>query len=65
MVVLAAANAAKKSGACFKTKTIVLVICSILVECRKDKVFCVICEIGLRANKSQIIHNFSQFLVHE
>ena len=44
--------------------TIVLVICSIFVECRKDKVFCVI-EIGLKANKSQIIHNFAQFVVHE
>ena len=30
--------------------TIVLVICSIFVACRKDKVFCVMCEIGLRAN---------------
>ena len=38
--------------------TIVLVICSIFVECRSDKVFFVICEIGLKANKSQIIHNF-------
>ena len=45
--------------------TIVLVICSIFVESRKDKVFCVICEIGLKANKSQIIHNFSWFVVHE
>ena len=44
---------------------IVLVICSIFVECRKDKVFCAMCEIGLRANKSQIIHNFSRFVVHE
>ena len=39
--------------------TIVLVICSIFVECRSDKVFFVICEIGLKANKSQIIHNFT------
>ena len=45
--------------------TIVLVICSIFVECRKDKVFCTICEIGLIANKSQIIHNFALFVVHE
>ena len=45
--------------------TIVLVICSIFVECRKDKVVCVICEIGLKANKSQIIHNFVRFVVRE
>ena len=45
--------------------TIVLVICSIFVECRSDKVFFVICEIGLEANKSQIIHNFARFVVHE
>ena len=45
--------------------TIVLVICSIDVECRKDKVFCAICEICLKANKSQIIHSFEGFLVHE
>ena len=45
--------------------TIVLVICSIFVECRQDKDFCVICEIGLKANKSQIIHNFALFVVHE
>ena len=45
--------------------TIVLVICSIFVECRSDKVFFVICEIGLKANKSQIIHNFARFVVHE
>ena len=45
--------------------TIVLVICSIFVECRKDKVFCTICEISLKANKSQIIHNFALFVVHE
>ena len=42
--------------------TIVLVICSSFVECRKDKVFCVICEIGLEANKPQIIHNFARFV---
>ena len=30
--------------------TIDLVICSIFVECSKDKVFSVICEIGLKAN---------------
>ena len=45
--------------------TIVLVICSIFVGYRKDKVFCVICEIGLKANKSQIIHNFARFVAHE
>ena len=45
--------------------TIVLVICSIFVECRSDKVFFVICEIGLKANKSQINHNFARFVVHE
>ena len=45
--------------------TIVLVICSIFVECRSDKGFFVICEIGLKANKSQIIHNFARFVVHE
>ena len=45
--------------------TTVLVICSIFVECRSDKVFFVICEIGLKANKSQIIHNFARFVVHE
>ena len=45
--------------------TVVFVICSIFVECRKDKVFCVICEIGLKANKSQISHNFARFVVHE
>ena len=54
------ANAAKKTGACFKI-TIDLVICSVFVECRKDKVFSVICEISLKANKSQIIHNFVRF----
>ena len=43
--------------------TIDLVICSVFVECRKDKVFSVICEIGLKANKSQIIHNFVRFAV--
>ena len=59
-----AANAAKRNGASFKI-TIVLVICSIFVECRSDKVFFVICEIGLKANKSQIIHNFARFVVHE
>ena len=59
-----AANAAKKNGACFKI-TIVLVICSIYVECRKHKVFCAICEICLKANKSQVIHNFAGFVVHE
>ena len=41
-----------------------LVICSVFVECRKDKVFSVICEIGLRA-KWQIIHNFVRFVVRE
>ena len=45
--------------------TIVLVIFSIFVECRSDKVFFVICEIGLKANKSWIIHNFARFVVHE
>ena len=45
--------------------TINLVICSVFVECRKDKVFRVICKIGLKANKSQIIHNFVQFVVRE
>ena len=44
--------------------TIVLVLCSIFVECRKDKVVCVIFEIGLKDNKSQIIHNyFVRFVV--
>ena len=42
-----------------------LVICSVFVECRKDKVFSVICEIGLKANKWQIIHNFVRFVVRE
>ena len=42
-----------------------LVICSVFVECRKDKVFSVICEIGLTANKWQIIHNFVRFVVRE
>ena len=45
--------------------TIVLFICSIFVECRSDRVFFVICEISLKANKSQIIHNFARFVVHE
>ena len=45
--------------------TIVLVFCSSFVECRKDKVFCVICEIGLEANKPQIIHNFARFVIHD
>ena len=45
--------------------TIVLVICSIFVQCRKGNVFCVICEIVLKANKSQTIHNFARFVVHE
>ena len=43
--------------------TIDLVICSVFVECRKDEVFSVICEIGLKANKSQIIHNFVRFVI--
>ena len=43
--------------------TIVLVICSTFVECRKDKVFCAICKIGLKANKSQIIHHSAWFVV--
>lgn len=30
-----------------------------------DKVFCVIFEIGLKSNKSQIIHNYARFVVHE
>ena len=61
-----ATNAAKKNGASSVLKiTIVLVICSIFVECRKDQVFCVICEIRPKANTSQIIHNFAQFMVHE
>ena len=34
--------------------TVVLVICFISVEYRKDKVFSVICEKGLKANRSQI-----------
>ena len=37
---------------------VVLVLCFISVECRKDKVFCVICEKGLKANKSQIRSQF-------
>ena len=45
--------------------TIVLVICFIFVECRKDNVFYVTCEIGLKVNKSQIIHNLTRFVVHE
>ena len=45
--------------------TIVLVICSAFVECRKDKVFCVICKIGLKANQSQIIHHSAWFVVNE
>ena len=45
--------------------TIVLVICFIFVECRKDNVFYVTCEIGLKVNKSQIIHNLARFVVHE
>ena len=45
--------------------TVVLVISSIYVECRKDKVFCAICEIGLKANKPSIILNFARFVVHE
>ena len=44
--------------------TIVLVIRSIFVPCRKGNVFCVICEIVV-ANKSQTIHNFARFVVHE
>ena len=57
-----AANAAKEMASVLKI-TIDLVICSDFVECRKDKVFNVICEIGLKANKSQIIHNFVPFVV--
>ena len=34
---------------------------SISVECRKDNVFCDICQKGLKVNKSQIIHNFARF----
>ena len=45
--------------------TIDLVICSIFEECRKDRVFSVICEVGLTANKSQIIHNFARFVVRQ
>lgn len=57
--------AAKMKMAPLLKITIVLVICSIFVECRSDKGFFVICEIGLKANKSQIIHNFARFVVHE
>ena len=45
--------------------TVVLVICAISVEGIKYKVFCVICEIGLNANNSEIIHNLARFMVHE
>ena len=37
--------------------TIDLVICSIFEECRKDRVFSVICEVGLTANKSFFFFN--------
>ena len=45
--------------------TIDQVICPVFVVCRKDKVLSVICEIGRKANKSQIIHNFVWFVVRE
>ena len=60
-----AANAAKKNGARFKNYHRLSYLFCIDVECRKDKVFCAICEICLKANKSQIIHSFEGFLVHE
>ena len=51
-----AAHATKKMAPVLKI-TVVLVICFISVECRKDKVFCVIFEKGLKANRS-LIHTF-------
>ena len=40
--------------ACALKITVVLVICLISLECRKDKVFCEIYGKGLKANRSQI-----------
>ena len=38
--------------------TVVLVICLISLQCRKDKVLCEICANGLKANRSQIRSQF-------
>ena len=64
-MVLESSECKKKNGASVLIITIVIVICSNFVECRKDKVFCVICEIGLKTNKPQIIHDFALFVEHE
>ena len=52
-------------SACSKQKmarvlkiTVVLVICLISLQCRKDKVLCEICANGLKANRSQIRSQF-------
>ena len=45
--------------------TIVLVICLISLECRKDKVFCEICGNGLKANGRRYVHSFARLVVHE
>ena len=46
----------RKMATVLKTTIVSAFFSSMFVECRKDKVFCVICEIGLKAYKSQIIH---------
>ena len=46
----------RKMATVLKTAIVLAFFSSMFVECRKDNVFCVICEIGLKAYKSQIIH---------
>ena len=46
----------RKMATVLKTTIVSAFFSSMFVECRKDKVFCVIFEIGLKAYKSQIIH---------
>ena len=55
----------RKMGTVSKTTIVLAFFSSIFVECRKDKVFCVTGEIGLKAYKSQIIHNLGRFVVLE
>ena len=59
-----AANAAKKNGASFKNYhrlSHLFYLCGVQIR----RSLFVICEIGLKANKAQIIYNFARFVVHE
>ena len=58
MVELDRSACGKQKMACVLKITVVLVICFTPVECKKDIVFCVICEKGLKANRSLIRSRF-------